>query len=104
MQLGCWAFEDIIHVSAQPVTPSEGITDSTGTFSTYCWFTGHAVPMTMSPDSKPSISSVYTAQYLLTLPAYSEPGSNTTSQLDGVWVTSSVLYMRKFGPHMYGTP
>jgi len=30
--------------------------------------------------------------------------SNTTSQLVGAVVTSSGLYMRKFGPHMYGTP
>ena len=30
--------------------------------------------------------------------------SNTTSQLVGAGFTSSVLYMRKFGPYMYGVP
>jgi len=58
MQFGCGALDDIIQVSAQPVTPSTGVTLSTGTPVTYCWFTGHAVPITMSPLSKPSISSV----------------------------------------------
>src|SRR3989337_2767570 len=86
MQLGFWAFDDIIHVSAQPVTPSEGITDATGTFVTYCWFTGHAVPITMSPDSNPSISSVYTAQYLLIIPAWVFSSSTEASRCS--WVSS----------------
>ena len=30
--------------------------------------------------------------------------SNTMSQLVGAGFTSSVLYMRKFGPYMYGVP
>ena len=43
------------------------------------------------------------------LPAYGlgEPfssGSNVMSQLVGAGVTTSVLYIRKFGPYMYGTP
>ena len=61
MQFGCWAWLDIIHVSAQPVTPSDGITKSTGTLpaaAMYWRFTGHAVPITMSPRLNPSISSV----------------------------------------------
>ena len=52
---------DIIQVSAQPVTPSDGITAATGTLpaaAVYCRFTGQAVPITMSPALKPSISSV----------------------------------------------
>src|SRR5205085_12139551 len=72
MQIGCCACEDIIHVSAQPVTPSEGVVDATGTFpseTSRFWLTGHAVPMSMSPDSKPSISSEYRAHGLLTMPA-----------------------------------
>src|SRR3972149_11369708 len=68
MQFGFLEFADIIQVSAQPVTPSSGITEATGAAflpaSAYCWFTGQAVPITMSPDLKPWISSVYTAQYL----------------------------------------
>ena len=31
-------------------------------------------------------------------------GSNVTSQLVGAGFTTSVLYIRKFGPYMYGTP
>src|ERR1051325_11015651 len=68
MQTGWGAWDDIIHVAAQPVTPSDGITEETGTLPSATrtdWFTGHAVPITMSPFSNPSISSVYTAQYLL---------------------------------------
>ena len=37
-------------------------------------------------------------------PAYGESASNVTSQLVGAGVTSSVLYIRKFGPYMYGVP
>src|SRR5436305_568484 len=36
MQLGCWAWLDIIQVSAHPVTPSEGMTKSTGTLAVGC--------------------------------------------------------------------
>ena len=71
MQLGCGAFDDIIHVSAQPVTPSEGVTDATFTLPSEIrtfWFAGHAVPATMSPDSNASTSSDHTFQYLLTRP------------------------------------
>src|SRR5215217_7253622 len=61
MQIGCSACDDIIHVSAHPVTPSDGVTEATETLPSdrmRFWFTGHAVPATMSPDSNPSISSV----------------------------------------------
>src|SRR6266571_6804287 len=68
MQLGCGACADIIHVSAQPVIPSDGATASTGFLSASIRLKliGHAVPATMSPDSNPSISSVYRDQYLST--------------------------------------
>src|SRR3989449_1873527 len=67
MQLGCWAWDDIIQVSAQPVTPSEGTTLSTGfpSASSRLRLMGHAVPATSEPSEKPSISSVYSDQYLL---------------------------------------
>src|SRR4051794_14156757 len=45
MQLGCCAFDDIIQVSAHPVTPSLGTTSPTGTFpsaSTTDRLSGHA--------------------------------------------------------------
>ena len=61
MQLGFGAFAEIIHVSAQPVTPSDGITAAalaaSGPF-VYVRFTGHAVPTTIEPSTNPSISSV----------------------------------------------
>src|SRR5512132_4075706 len=68
MQFGCGDEEEIIHVSAHPVTPSLGETEPTCTFpsdSTTFWFAGHAVPATMSPESNASTSSVQTFQYLL---------------------------------------
>ena len=40
----------------------------------------------------------------MTEPAAGESVSNTTSQLVGAGEISSVLYMRKFGPYMYGVP
>src|SRR5436309_586435 len=59
MQFGCGAFAEIIHVSAQPVAPSEGITESTGaSASAYDRLMGQAVPTTMLPFTNPSISSV----------------------------------------------
>ena len=61
MQLGCGALAEIIHVSAQPVAPSLGITASafaaSGPF-VKVRFTGHAVPTTIDPSKNPSISSV----------------------------------------------
>src|SRR5438067_11797425 len=69
MQFGCLACEDIIHVSAHPVTPSFGTTAATGTLSASntCWFTGQAVPTTMSPDLNGPVSSPTSDQYLATL-------------------------------------
>src|SRR5438445_199198 len=77
MQFGCWAWVDIIHVSAQPVTPSLGITEATGTFSAavYCRFTGHAVPIPMSPDLKPSITSAYCGNSLVTSTGATSPAA-----------------------------
>ena len=40
----------------------------------------------------------------VTLPAYGEFGSHVTLQLSGAGLTTSVFHIRKFGPHMYGTP
>jgi hypothetical protein len=51
MQLGCLAFADIIHVSAQPVIPSDGTTASTLTFSPFrklTWY-GQVVPTVVVP-------------------------------------------------------
>jgi hypothetical protein len=67
MQFGCGACADIIHVSAHPVAPSDGMTAATGFFSLLrklTWY-GHAVPMTMLPLENPSVSSVVADQYLL---------------------------------------
>src|ERR1044072_6834317 len=71
MQLGCGALDDIIHVSAHPVTPSDGVTEPTLTLpsevrTVSC--AGHAAPATESPDSNASTSSDHTFQYLLTRP------------------------------------
>src|SRR6476619_5372477 len=66
MQFGCAACEEIIHVSAQPVTPSDGMTAATGASAfAYVRLTGQAVPTSMEPSTKPSISSVYAAQYFV---------------------------------------
>src|ERR1051325_10899300 len=89
MQWGCCAWLDIIQVSAQPVTPSDGTTDATGTLlssSMYCWFTGHAVPITMSPVSNPSTSSEYTDQYFETSPACTF--RSATAAWNCVWFSS----------------
>src|ERR1700686_4891663 len=67
MQLGCWACEEIIQVSAHPVAPSEGTTEATGLFSLFrklTWY-GQAVPITMSPLLNGSVSSVVADQYFL---------------------------------------
>src|SRR4029453_10767984 len=59
MQLGCGALAEIIQVSAQPVTPSEGTTASTGASSSArLRLNGHAPPTSIEPSTKPSISSV----------------------------------------------
>src|SRR5436190_5333641 len=67
-QFGCFAFDDSIHVSAQPVAPSCGIVSFTGTFaaaSVFVWY-GHDAPITASPDLNRSISSDASPQYFLT--------------------------------------
>src|SRR5919201_5913784 len=66
-QFGCFAFDEIIHVSAQPVAPSFGIRSLTGAlaaWSVFVWY-GHEAPMTASPFLNRSISSEARAQYFL---------------------------------------
>src|SRR3954462_1471247 len=66
-QFGCFACDDSIHVSAQPVAPSDGIVSFTGTFaaaSVFVWY-GHEAPITASPDLNRSISSDASDQYFL---------------------------------------
>ena len=36
-QFGCCAFDDIIHVSSQPVTPSFGVASETDFFAAFSW-------------------------------------------------------------------
>src|SRR3954454_7629149 len=66
-QFGCFAFDESIHVSAQPVAPSDGIMSLTGTLaaaSVLVWY-GHDAPITASPDLNRSISSDARPQYFL---------------------------------------
>src|SRR6478672_11477820 len=66
-QFGCLAFDESIHVSAQPVAPSRGMRSFTGTLSAtsvFVWY-GHVAPMTASPFLKRSIWSAAVAQYFL---------------------------------------
>src|SRR5437764_6830417 len=67
MQFGCLALEETIHVSDQPVAPSLGFVNETvflaSALMTLAWYC-QAVPMAMSPFSKPSISSWAVPQYL----------------------------------------
>src|SRR6266852_7021512 len=66
-QFGCFACDDSIQVSAQPVAPSFGIRSLTGTFaamSVFVWY-GHEAPMTASPFLNRSISSEARPQYFL---------------------------------------
>src|SRR3954467_5016042 len=67
-QLGCFALDESIQVSAHPVAPSCGIVSLTGTFaaaSVFVWY-GHDAPITASPDLNRSISSGGRAQYFFT--------------------------------------
>src|SRR6266567_7298783 len=67
-QLGCFAFDEIIHVSAQPVAPSFGIRSLTGAFAAWrvmVW-NGHDAPTVAPPFLKRSTSSPADAQYFLT--------------------------------------
>src|SRR5213593_420015 len=67
MQFGCAAFDEIIHVSDQPVAPSLGLVNLTvfvpPALMTLAWYC-QAVPIVMSPLVKPSISSWAVPQYL----------------------------------------
>src|SRR6478672_13022959 len=59
--------DDTIHVSSQPVAPSEGTRSFTGAFaaiSVFVWY-GHDAPITASPFLNRSISSEASAQYFL---------------------------------------
>jgi hypothetical protein len=59
MQLGFFAFDEIIQVSDQPVEPSFGRMALTGTFAAWrtpAWYC-QVVPTTMSPLVNASISS-----------------------------------------------
>jgi hypothetical protein len=60
MQFGFFAFDEIIQVSDQPVEPSFGRTDATGTFSPSSTFviTCHVVPTTLSPPVNAAICFV----------------------------------------------
>ena len=60
VQFGCFAFEEIIHVSDQPVEPSFGKTVLTGTPSASSRFaiTCHVVPISLSPFANALCSSV----------------------------------------------
>src|SRR3954470_8340321 len=62
-----FVFDEIIHVSSQPVAPSFGTTSFTGAFaaiSVFVWY-GHDAPITASPFLKRSISSEASPQYFL---------------------------------------
>src|SRR5438105_3055272 len=64
MQFGCLACTETIHVSAQPVAPSLGISSFTGTLSAcrvFVWY-GHEAPMVASPFLNRSTSSPADAQ------------------------------------------
>src|SRR5216683_4424100 len=67
-QFGCRALVASIHVSPQPVAPSDGMVSATATLpsalSWMVWY-GHAAPMTTSPLSKRLISSPAVPQYFL---------------------------------------
>src|ERR687886_2269413 len=67
-QFGCFAFAEIIHVSAHPVAPSRGIRSFTGALSAcsvFVWY-GQDAPTQALPFLNRSISSPAVAQYFLT--------------------------------------
>src|SRR5512138_2111102 len=89
-QFGCFAFDDSIHVSAQPVTPSFGITEETGTLSALSvltWY-GHDAPMVEPPFLNRSIWSDASAQYFLTSGRW---------DLSSVTVASSCAFVSSYG-------
>src|SRR5205085_4883371 len=62
-----FVFDEIIHVSSQPVAPSLGMRSFTGAFaatSVFVWY-GHDAPITASPFLNRSISSDARPQYFL---------------------------------------
>src|SRR2546423_1101672 len=66
-QFGCFAFDEIIQVSAQPVAPSFGIRSFTGAlscWSVFVWY-GQDAPTSAPPFLNRSISSPAEAQYFL---------------------------------------
>ena len=67
-QFGCFAFEESIQVSSQPVAPSFGMTSSTGTFAAWSCpvVYGHEAPIVASPFLNRLISSEARPQYFLT--------------------------------------
>src|SRR3954454_7844221 len=67
-QFGCFALEEIIHVSAQPVAPSFGIRSLTGAFAAWrviVW-EGQDAPTVAPPFLNRSTSSPAEAQYFFT--------------------------------------
>src|SRR5437762_2239170 len=67
MQFGCFALDEIIHVSDQPVEPSFGRIAFTGTggvlaSSVFAWYC-HVVPRSVLPLVKDWISFVASVQY-----------------------------------------
>src|SRR5919201_2311400 len=69
-QLGCFACDEIIHVSAHPVAPSCGIRSLTGAFAAwrvFVWY-GQDAPTIAPPFLNRSISSPAEAQYFFTSP------------------------------------
>src|SRR5438034_7548027 len=67
-QFGCLAFDESIHVSSQPVTPSFGVTNATGAFAAFSWlyWYGQEAPIVEPPFLKRSIWSEATPQYFFT--------------------------------------
>src|SRR5262245_54958201 len=62
-----FVFDEIIHVSSQPVAPSLGMRSFTGAFAAtrvFVWY-GHEAPITASPFLNRSISSEARPQYFL---------------------------------------
>src|SRR6187455_2368384 len=67
-QLGCFAFDDSIHVSSHPVAPFFGMISRTGTFASLSRpvVYGHAAPIVASPFLNRLTSSEARPQYFLT--------------------------------------
>src|SRR3954447_10228873 len=87
-QFGCFACDDSIQVSAQPVAPSFGIRSLTGTLSACSVLVcnGQEAPITASPPLNRSISSEARAQYFL-INGFCCLSSETTAS-SWLWVSS----------------